>query len=103
MTMYRLWLLPEVHEARKALPSAIRQRVRRIIEDLQVEPRPARSIAMRMEDEINLTWEVRRIRLEDWRIIYAIDEETQFVAVLAVRKRPPYDYEDLSDLLENLT
>ena len=57
---------------------------------------------MTIEDEVSLTWEVRRIRLEGWRIIYAIDEEAKFVAVLAVRKRPPYDYEDLSDLLENL-
>jgi mRNA-degrading endonuclease RelE of RelBE toxin-antitoxin system len=102
MTMYSLWLLAEVHEARKTLPSAMRQRVRRMIDELQVEPRPARSIAMTIEDEVNLTWEVRRIRLEGWRIIYAIDEEAQLVAVLAVRKRPPYDYEDLSDLLANL-
>lgn len=37
-----------------------------------------------------------------WRVIYAIDEEFQQVAVLAIRKRPPYDYEDISDLLANL-
>jgi mRNA-degrading endonuclease RelE of RelBE toxin-antitoxin system len=102
MTMYSLWLLAEVHEARKTLPSVIRQRVRRIIDELQVDPRPSRSIAMTIEDEVSLTWEVRRIRLEGWRIIYAIDDVSQLVAVLAVRKRPPYDYEDLGDLLANL-
>jgi mRNA-degrading endonuclease RelE of RelBE toxin-antitoxin system len=100
--MYSLWLLAEVHEARKTLPSVIRQRVRRIIDELQVDPRPSRSIAMTIEDEVSLTWEVRRIRLEGWRIIYAIDDVSQLVAVLAVRKRPPYDYEDLGDLLANL-
>jgi len=30
--------------------------------------------------------------------VYAISEEERTVDVLAVRKRPPYDYGDLADL-----
>jgi hypothetical protein len=34
--------------------------------------------------------------------MYAVDDEFQRIAVLAIRKRPPYDYEDLLDLLAGL-
>ncbi|MDW8389037.1 MAG: hypothetical protein RMK84_02835 [Oscillochloridaceae bacterium] len=42
---------------------------------------------------------MRRIRLERWRIVYAITEADQAIDVLTVRKRPPYDYGDLEQLL----
>ena len=45
------------------------------------------------------TRELRRIRLERWRIVYAITESDQAIDVLTVRKRPPYDYGDLERLL----
>jgi len=34
--------------------------------------------------------------------VYVIDEEWELVTVLAVRKRPPYDYEDLKELLAEI-
>jgi mRNA interferase RelE/StbE len=37
--------------------------------------------------------------LDKWRILYAITEADKLVDVLAVRKRPPYDYGDLQQLL----
>ena len=43
-----------------------------------------------------------RIRLDNWRIIYAVTESDNAIDVLAVRKRPPYDYGDLEQLLEEL-
>ena len=46
--------------------------------------------------------ELRRLRIERWRVVYMIDEEWELVTVLAVRKRPPYDYEDLEELLAEL-
>jgi len=45
--------------------------------------------------------ELRRLRIERWRVVY-MDEEWELVTVLAVRKRPPYDYEDLEELLAEL-
>jgi len=52
-----------------------------------------------LPDNVDITiateWEVRRIRLENWRIIYAINENWREIAVLTIKKRPPYDYDDL--------
>lgn len=47
-------------------------------------------------------WEARRIRIDDWRVIYAINDAWSEVAVLSIQKRPPYDYEDLELLLAEL-
>jgi mRNA interferase RelE/StbE len=55
---------------------------------------------MRAPEETVL--ELRRIRLDRWRVIYVVDEELTQVGVLAIRKRPPYDYKDLPELLAEL-
>jgi mRNA interferase RelE/StbE len=60
--------------------------------------RPAKSKAL---DVPGLQSEVRRLRLDRWRIVYAITEADEAIDVLAVRKRPPYDYGDLEALLED--
>lgn len=99
--MYRVRLLAAVYREGKVLPGIIRQRIKKILDSLGENPRPHNSIALQLED-MEITWEVRRIRVADWRIIYAIDDEFQQVAVLGIRKRPPYDYEDLGDLFSNL-
>jgi mRNA interferase RelE/StbE len=45
----------------------------------------------------------RRLRLGTWRILYAVIEtEALVVAVVAVRRRPPYDYGDLPEPFESL-
>ncbi|MGQ9682523.1 MAG: type II toxin-antitoxin system RelE family toxin, partial [Anaerolineae bacterium] len=46
--------------------------------------------------------EARRLRLERWRIVYVVTEDDQTVDILAVRKRPPYDYGDLAALLATI-
>jgi mRNA interferase RelE/StbE len=79
------------------LPGSMRQRVRRAVDNLAREPRPPKSKSLELED---LPCDVRRLRLESWRIVYAITEADRAVDVLAVRKRPPYDYGDLKTLLE---
>lgn len=43
--------------------------------------------------------DLRRIRLANWRIVYLVDDDLALVTVLAIRKRPPYQYEDLTDLI----
>ena len=42
------------------------------------------------------------IRTGDWRVVYAVSDSAQWVWVLAVRKRPPYDYGDLEQLLATI-
>jgi mRNA interferase RelE/StbE len=82
----------------KVLPGSVRQRVRRTVTALASDPRPPKSKAL---DVTGLPCEVRRLRLDAWRIVYAITEAERIVDVLAVRKRPPYDYGDLATLLED--
>lgn len=46
--------------------------------------------------------ELRRIRLDSWRLVYAVSSSENWVWVLAVRRRPPYDYEDLEGLVHRI-
>ncbi len=97
---------PAVHSVRKKLPGHVRQRIVGIVDDLGQNPRPTRSKTLDLLDttdnSITAEWEVRRFRMENWRIIYAINETWQEVAVLTIQKRPPYNYEDLEFLLSAL-
>lgn len=73
---YELFLEPEVHTARDELPGNMRQRVRRAIGALAGTPRPSDSAAMDTEGlELREGVELRRIRMERWRIVYAICDE----------------------------
>jgi len=97
---------PAVHTSRKQLPGHIRQRVKRAIDELAHEPRPPSSKKLNLPVELGgnvaAEWEVRRIRLVHWRIVYAVNEVWNEVAVLAIHKRPPYEYDDLDELLTHL-
>ena len=93
-------MLPSAHQERKNLPGVVRQRIKQAINELAEEPRPPNSIKVR--SPVETTWEPRRMRIDTWRIIYAVDEDWQEIVILAIRKRPPYDYADLTDLLKEL-
>ena len=99
MSQYTVYIKPDTFQEIKNIPGNMRQRVRRAIGDLADNPRPSNS---KMLDLPNFEAELWRIRLDDWRIVYAIAEADRIVDVLAVRKRPPYNYEDLETLLEDL-
>ena len=99
---YKVWMRSAVHASRKQLPGQVRQRIKRIIDDLEQNPRPAESEALELPDTIQTEWEARRIRLENWRVVYAVNEIWQEIGVLTIQKRPPYDYEDLELLLSEL-
>jgi mRNA interferase RelE/StbE len=46
--------------------------------------------------------ELRRIRMDRWRVMYVIEPELSLVTVLAIRKRPPYQYDDLEELIKEV-
>ena len=98
MSRYTVYVVPQALTEIKTLPGNMRQRVKREIEDLAHNPRPAHSKVLQTPD---LEGELRRSRLDRWRIIYLVTESDKVVDILAVRKRPPYDYEDLAQLLED--
>jgi mRNA-degrading endonuclease RelE of RelBE toxin-antitoxin system len=96
-----LWIEPDAYQARKALPGQVRQRVRREIEALASEPRPHNSRALDVTGlDVPQGVEFRRVRLEHWRILYALNSAEGWVWVLSIQRRPPYDYEDLSELVD---
>jgi mRNA interferase RelE/StbE len=74
--------------------------VKRAIDALAGNRHPAGSL---VPDVPESEREVCRIRLDRWRIVYAVTETEKAVDVLAVRKRPPYDYGDLEELLQNVS
>ena len=105
MSPYTVYVTPAALDAAKHLPGHVRQRVKRSIDDLQTEPRSPGSKPLdfsEAEQPPGIEVEVRRLRLEKWRVLYTIREADKVVDVLAVRKRPPYDYGDLGKLLRDL-
>ncbi len=98
--LYTVYITPQALREVQALPGHIRQRVKRIIGELESNPRSPDSKALELPEDIPV--ELRRIRLDRWRIIYAVTEADKIVDVLAVRKRPPYDYGDLEALLAEI-
>ena len=99
MSNYKVHVTPTAFKEIKSLPGHIRQRIRRAISDLSTNPRPSQSKEFILPD---VEREIRRLRLDKWRVLYAVSEEGLTVDVFAVRKRPPYDYGDLESLLQDI-
>jgi mRNA interferase RelE/StbE len=91
----RAVLSPDVQADLRRLPGNIRRRMIVEIDNLERDPRPARSKQLSIDGEKR---EIRRLRLDKWRVIYLVLEEQP--VIFAIRKRPPYNYEDLKDLIE---
>lgn len=102
--MYDLFIEPVVHAARQELPGNTRQRVRRLIDALEINPRPPGSRDLGTEDlELPADVEMRRIRLDRWRIVYAVNDAARWVWVLGIYRRPPYRYDDLPKLARKIS
>ena len=78
------------------MPGHVRQRVRRAVDALSAEPRPPKSKRL---DAPEIEFDLYRVRLDRWRIVYGVSDDDRTVDVLAVRRRPPYDYGDLEALI----
>jgi mRNA interferase RelE/StbE len=99
VSRYKVYTTPRAFKEIKALPGNIRQRVRRAVKALADDPRPSQSKVLTAPEIDRELW---RLSLDRWRIIYTISESDQLVDVLAIRKRPPYDYGDLESLLKDI-
>jgi len=103
LTRRELWLEPEVHTVRKHLPGNVRQWLKRAIDDLANDPRPSESQSLDVTGlDVPPGVELRRLRIERWRVVYAVNDDDGWVWVLRIRQRPPYDYEDLESLVSRL-
>ena len=93
---YTVFVIPQAWQEIKTLPGNMRQRVKHEVDQLRNDPRPGRSKRLTVETTGVMLY---RVRLDRWRLVYAISDDAHQIIVLAVRKRPPYNYDDLNDLL----
>ena len=75
------------------LPGHIRQRVKRAVLALASEPRPPEAKAM--DGELVGLY---RIRVDQYRIIYSIHEETITIVIVRVAKRDNATYKGLPEI-----
>ena len=86
----------------RRLPGNFRQRVMRVLRNLEQTPQPLDSIQLDLAGSsiiLAADTELRRIRMDAWRIVYMIEHDVHLITVLTIRKRPPYQYDDLANLL----
>lgn len=86
-------LAPEAWRELRGLPGNIRRAMVVAIDGLVSDPRPANSKQLVAE---GITVEIRRLRVGHWRIVYIVLDEQP--VILAIRRRPPYDYQDIQEL-----
>jgi mRNA interferase RelE/StbE len=104
MVLYRVEVTSFAQREIRELPGNMRQRILRLLKALQEEPRPPMSKQMditKVGYELESNVALYRIRVESWRVVYVLEEELQLMTVLAIRKRPPYQYDDLRKLIDN--
>jgi mRNA-degrading endonuclease RelE of RelBE toxin-antitoxin system len=87
-------LTPTALEDFKRLPGNVRRQMIIAIDGLEINQRPYNSKKLEIEGDAR---EIRRLRLGKWRIIYLILEG--HTVVLGIRRRPPYDYDDIQRLI----
>jgi mRNA interferase RelE/StbE len=90
-------LSPDAFDDFKRLPGNIRRLLISAIDGLEIDPRPHNSKQLLLAEE---TREIRRLRIDKWRIIYLV--EAHCPIIIAIRRRPPYDYSDLERLIKNI-
>jgi len=100
VSQYTVYITSQAFREVKNLPGNMRQRIKRAIDALGDEPRPPESKQLDMPSDVKVL--VFRLRLEKWRVLYTLTEMDNAIDVLAVRKRPPYDYGDLEQLLTDI-
>jgi mRNA interferase RelE/StbE len=101
VSQYTVYVTPHALREIRDLPGHMRQRVKRAIDELEDNPHPSGS--QELEAPADIEVELWRVRLDKWRIVYAITAAERVIDVLAVRKRPPYDYGDLETLLSEIS
>lgn len=89
-------LTPLAFDDLKKLSGNVRRQMIIAIDELEQNPRPSNSNRLAIEGEIK---EIRRIRSGKWRIVYLVLDERSLI--LAIRRRPPYDYDDLQRLIDD--
>jgi mRNA interferase RelE/StbE len=93
---FDIFITPRAWDELKHLPGNMRQRIRQRIKQLAEDPYAHDCKPLSLSQ---LEQRAYRVRIDRWRIIYTVSEADQVIDILAIRKRPPYDYGDLSTLI----
>ena len=104
MASYHVEVASQARKEIRDLPGNMRQRMIRTLRALKQEPRPVNSRVLDSDKagiELRSGAELYRIRIASWRVVYLVENELRLISVLAVRKRPPYQYNDLEELIKN--
>jgi mRNA interferase RelE/StbE len=102
MGSYRVEVTRAAKRELRNLPGHARSSIFHAIQALESNARPLTSKGLKSTKSYKIPKDVelRRIRIDRWRVIYVIEKELSVVTVLAIRKRPPYQYDDLENLIE---
>lgn len=79
--MYQVEILSAARRQIKKLPRTVQSQILDRIEDLQVEPRPVGVVKLEGEEGLY------RVRVGDYRIVYAIDDEQIYIFIVKVAHR----------------
>jgi len=89
---YRLDYTEAARRALRGLAGYYRAWAKREIEALATDPRPSHAKELTLEDRPNRF----RIRLNQWRLIYRVDDDAGIVRIIGIRlKTGPETYDDV--------
>lgn len=78
---YEIELTQSAHRDYMSLPSNDRERIRKAIDQLELEPRPA---GVRKIQRMEKSW---RLRVSSCRILYEVDDREQKIVIYRIRHR----------------
>ena len=103
MASFRVELTDEARKELRNAPGHLRARILQVLHTLEQDQKPAGSRQLdvtQLKPPLSAGLSLWRIRLDVWRVIYVVDTEDEIVSVLGIRRRPPYQYEDLESLVQ---
>lgn len=83
--MYQVEILPAALKEYKFVPAADRQSVKKAILSLEQEPRGHQVKKLQGRDYY-------RLRVGDWRVIFAISDPQKLVTIIAIERRTSTTY-----------
>jgi len=104
MGSYRVEISNMVRREIRNLPGNAHALIFHTLQSLENDAHPSSSKGMRSIKGFKMPKgvELRRLRINRWRLVYVVEPDLSLVTVLAVRKRPPYQYKDLEELLKEV-
>jgi mRNA interferase RelE/StbE len=103
MASFRVELTAEARKELRNAPGHLRARILQVLHTLEHDQKPTGSCQLdvtQLKSPLSSGMSLWRIRLDAWRVIYVVDTEDEVVSVLAIRRRPPYAYQDLESLVQ---